>query len=137
MSNRPLIEIINNNRHIAITPEPSSYSTSTTTMLDTGTSVSGKVLGSVVREAKTRVSLSWKFLTAREWAAINELFKNHECNISGATSNVVYFDQTLGDWVHQAREMIVSDRSAGMSRYDKYGKGVEGWYDCSLELTEV
>ena len=137
MNNKPLITIIRDGESFAITPEPSSYSTTTTTMLDSGTSVSGKTLGSVVREAVARVSLSWKFLTVEEWANINSIFKTKGGNETNFTVKVIYFDQTAGDWVDSPCEMIVSDRSAGMSRYDAADANVEGWFDCSLELTEV
>ena len=137
MNNRPLITIIRDGESIAITPEPASYSTTTTTMIDSGTSVSGKTLGSVVREAVARVSLSWKFLTPEQWASINSIFKTQDGKESNYTVDVIYYDQTLGDWVDSPKEMIVSDRSAGMSRYDSKGAIVEGWLDCSLELTEV
>ena len=137
MSKNALITIVRDEGNIALTPEPSSYSTTTSTMVESGTSVSGKVLGSEVGEAKTKISLAWKFLTKEQWANINSIFKTREGTGSGYTNKVIYFDQTTGDWVSEAREMIVSDRSAGMSRYDADGIGVEGWFDCSLELTEV
>ena len=137
MSNKPLITIIRDGESFAITPEPSSYSTTATTMIDSGTSVSGKTLGSVVRDVVAQVSLSWKFLTTEQWASINSFFKSQDGNEPNFTAQVIYYDQTLGDWVDTPREMIVSNRSAGMSRYDATGAIVEGWFDCSLELTEV
>ena len=137
MGKKALVTIIRDDGNIALTPEPASYGTTTTTMMDSGTSVSGKTLGSVVREAVAKISLSWRYLTKEEWANINALFKTQEGSGLGFANKVIYFDQTTGDWVSEAKEMIVSDRSAGMSRYDAEGRGVEGWFDCTLELTEV
>jgi len=109
-------------------PEPTTYSGTTSTMIDSGTSVSGHLLGSIVREEVARISLSWNFLSVEEWAKINQLFKvSYEYLVR-------FFDQTKGDWGE--RTMYASDRSAGMWRRDDEGN-VLGWTGCSLELTEV
>jgi len=109
-------------------PEPTTYSGTTSTMIDSGTSVSGKLLSSIVREDVARISLSWNFLSVEEWAKINQLFK------ASYEYPVRFFDQTKGDWGE--RTMYASDRSAGMWRRDDEGN-VLGWTGCSLELTEV
>lgn len=109
-------------------PEPTSYSGTTSTMVDSGTSVSGKLLGSVVREDVAVISLSWNYLSAGDWSEINQLFKENYIN------TVRFFDQTKGDW--DEREMYISDRSAGMWRRDDEGS-VLGWTGCSLQLMEV
>ena len=109
-------------------PEPTAYSGTTSTMIDAGTSVSGKLLGSVVREDVAQISMSWNYLTAEDWSEINQLFTENYIN------KVRFFDQTKGDWV--TREMYVSDRSAGMWRRDDEGN-VLGWTGCSIQLTEV
>ena len=114
-------------------PEPASYSGTTSTVIDSGTSVSGKLLGAVVREDVAKVSLSWRYLTAAQWAKINEMFKATGSG-SRFINKVSFFDQTCNRW--QTRDMFVSDRSAGMWRRGEDG-GVLGWTDCSLELTEV
>lgn len=114
-------------------PEPSSYSSSTSTVIDSGTSVSGHLLGGIVRDSVAKVSLSWNYLCAEKWAEINALFKDGGGK-PRYVNRVRFFDQTTNDW--SEREMYVSDRSAGMWRRDLAGN-VCGWLDCKLELTEV
>lgn len=130
--NEPLVTIISENedktKSSYALPEPTSYSGTTSTMIDSGTSVSGQLLGSVVREDVARISLSWNFLSVADWAKMNKRFKEHYIN------KIRFFDQTLGDW--DERDMYVSDRSAGMWRRDAEGN-VLGWTGCGLELTEV
>ena len=109
-------------------PEPSTYSGSTSTMVDSGTSVSGHLLGSIVRDNVAQISLSWNYLRIQDWAQINQLFKKAFIN------KVRFFDQTMGDWV--VRDVYISDLSAGMWRRDSSGS-VLGWTGCNLQLTEV
>jgi len=127
--NEPLVTILRAKPKINYAlPEPTAYSGTTSTMIDAGTSVSGKLLGSVVREDVAQISMSWNYLTAEDWSEINQLFTENYIN------KVRFFDQTKGDWV--TREMYVSDRSAGMWRRDDEGN-VLGWTGCSIQLTEV
>jgi len=109
-------------------PEPTAYSGTTSTMVDSGTSVSGHLLGATVRSDVAQISLSWNYLAAEIWAEINQLFKDKYIN------SVLFYDQTRGDW--DKREMFISDRSAGLWRRDENG-GVLGWTGCSLQLSEV
>ena len=55
-------------------PEPSSYSGSTSTLVDAGRNVEGRFIGSVVRSDVGKVELKWNYLTVQEWANINQLF---------------------------------------------------------------
>ena len=109
-------------------PEPTTYSGATTTMVDSGTSVSGHLLASMIRNDVAQISLSWNYLEKAVWAKINQRFKEQYIN------RIIFFDQTAGDWVE--REMYISDRSAGLWRRDDNGE-VLGWTGCSLQLTEV
>ena len=110
-------------------PEPSTYSGVTSTIVDSGRNVQGYVVGSVVRSDVGKVELSWKYLTAKQWASVLSLFKNNFYN------NVTFFDQTVADWT--TRRMYVSDRSAGIFRRDPNTGDVMGFTDCSLSLVEV
>jgi len=111
-------------------PEPASYSGNTTRITDEGTSVSGHLLGAVVRDDVAQVSLSWNYLSAKEWSDIILQFKGENY------SNLVrFFDQTEGNWV--TREMRISDRSAGMHHRDPDDNTKIFWSGCSLQLTEV
>ena len=129
MTNQPLI-ILNHGTAQALeltgVLAPSGYSAATSTMVDKGTSVSGKVLGSVVRHDVVQVSLSWNYLSADNWARIVGIFQtNYELPVR-------FFDQTRNTW--DTRNMYISDRGAGMYRQN----GTEiGWSGCNLTLTEV
>jgi len=112
-------------------PEPSSYSGSTSTLVDAGRNVEGKFIGSVVRSDVAKVELKWNYLTVQEWANINQLFLGP----NNFVREVEFFDQARGTWT--VREMYVSDRSAGMWRRHPVTGEVLGWTDCTLSLIEV
>ena len=129
---KTLVAVKQGNQYYEL-PEPGSYTGTTSTLVDSGTSVSGHLLGAVIREDVAHITLSWKYLTCEQWKEVNELFKD---NGSGAhyTNTVRFFNQSTG--VFEEREMYVSDRSAGLWRRNAAGE-VVGWLDCSLELPEV
>lgn len=114
-------------------PEPSGYSGNTSTLVDSERNLQGKVVGSVVRDDVAKVELSWKYLTAAQWADINKLFKN---SAGGKFYNeVTFYDQTAADWV--TKTMYVGDRQAGMWRRNPDTGDIMGWTDCKLSLIEV
>ena len=110
-------------------PEPSAYSGTTSTLVDSARNVKGFVVGSVVRNDVAKVELTWKYLTAQQWASILTLFKKSFYN------EVEFYDQTVAGWT--TRSMYVSDRKAGMFRRDSDTGEVMGYTDCSLSLVEV
>ena len=73
-------------------PEPSTYNGTTSTIVDSGRNVQGYVVGSVVRSDVGKVEITWKYLTAQQWASVLSLFKNNFYN------DVTFFDQTIADW---------------------------------------
>ena len=114
-------------------PEPSTYSGNTATLVDSGRNVQGELIASVVREDVAKVELTWNYLTAQQWAAINKKFSS---KYGGSFINdVTFYDQTSGDWV--TRRMYVSDRSAGMWRRDPTNGNILGWTNCKLSLIEA
>jgi len=127
MTSEPLVTILTPNPPYPF-PEPTAYSGTTSTLTDSGTSVSGKLLGSVVRDDVAQIAISWNYLEAEAWARINQLFKDNYIN------RIRFFDQTIGSWVE--RDMYVSDRSAGLWRRNASGT-VLGWTGCSIQLMEV
>jgi len=134
----PLVTILNKDSILIYAlPEPSAYSSTVSTMVDSGTSVSGKVLGSIVRDDVRKINMSWNYLTNESWAKINKMFKT-ESATNKFINKVKFFDQTAtgtdDKWIES--DMYVSDRSAGMWRRDEIGN-VIGWTGCSIELTEV
>lgn len=110
-------------------PEPSEYSANTSTIVDSGRNVEGKVIGSVVRHDVAKVELKWRYLTSAQWARVLSLFTNNFYN------SVRFFDQSKNTYV--TRQMYVGDRKAGMWRRDPNTGEVMGWTDCALALVEV
>ena len=116
-------------------PEPSSYSAITSTLVDSGRNVEGRMVGSVIRDDVSKIEISWKYLTVEQWAAIQKCFTQ---SAGGKFINeVTFFDQTIGDWVSKPKEMYISDRKSGLWRRNPETGEVLGWTDCSLSLIEV
>lgn len=114
-------------------PEPSAYSGNTSTLVDSGRNVEGRMVGSVIRDDISKVEISWKYLTVEQWARIQKCFRQ-----SGGgkfINNVTFFDQSVGGWV--TKEMYVGDRKSGLWRRNPDTGDVMGWTDCSLSLIEV
>lgn len=113
-------------------PEPSEYEANTATLVDSARNVKGYVVGAVIREDVAKVSLTWKFLTVKQWADINKCFLS---KYGGKFyCNVTFFNQNTGSW--ETRKMYVSDRTAGIFRRDSKGT-VKGYVNPKLSLVEV
>ncbi len=114
-------------------PEPSAYSGNTSTLVDSGRNVEGRMVGSVIRDDISKVEISWKYLTVEQWARIQKCFRQS----SGGKfiNNFTFFDQSVGGWV--TKQMYVNDRKAGLWRRDAKTGDVLGWTDCALALIEV
>ena len=110
-------------------PEPSTYSATTATLVDSARNVQGVVIGSVIRNDVAKVELSWRYLTAAQWANILSMFTKSFYN------NVTFFNQSTGTYT--TRQMYVGDRQAGMWRRHPTTGEVMGWTDCKLSLVEV
>ena len=110
-------------------PEPSSYEGTTSTIVDSGRNVQGKVVGAVVRHDVAKVTMSWTYLTAKQWATILSLFTaNFYCSVR------FYNQATAG---YTTRQMYVSDRTAGMWRRSPNNGRVMGWTGAKVSLVEV
>lgn len=110
-------------------PEPSAYSATTATIVDSGRNVNGRVVGAVVRHDVAKIEISWKYLTAAQWSSVLK------CFASKFYCNVTFYNQTTASY--DTRQMYVSDRSAGMWRRDPHTGDVMGWTSPSLSLVEV
>lgn len=110
-------------------PEPSTYNATTSTIVDSARNVSGYVVGSIVRSDVAKIDLSWKYLTAQQWASILSLFRNSFYN------DVRFLNQTTNSY--ETRTFYVSDRSAAMWRRDPQSGAVLGYTGCQLALVEV
>lgn len=110
-------------------PEPSSYSAVTSTIVDSARNVQGKVVGSVVRSDLAKIELSWKYLTAEQWATVLSLFTSSFYN------DVRFLNQATN--TYDVRTMYVSDRNSSMWRRNPVTGEVMGYTNCSLSLVEV
>ena len=110
-------------------PEPSEYSANTATLVDSARNVSGYVIGSVIRNDVAKVELSWRYLTAQQWAKILSLFNKSFYN------DVTFYNQSTGTYT--TRQMYVGDRSAGMWRRHPETGEIMGFVDAKLALIEV
>ena len=110
-------------------PEPSSYNAITSTIVDSGRNVQGKVVGSVVRHDVAKIELSWNYLTAQQWADILSLFTHSFYN------DVRFMNQATN--YYDVRTMYVSDRNAGMWRRHPETGAIMGYTSCALSLVEV
>ena len=110
-------------------PEPSTYNATTSTIVDSARNVQGRVVGSVVRNDVAKIEMSWKYLTAYQWAQILSLFTSSFYN------EVTFLNQATN--AYTTRTMYVSDRNAAMWRRDPSTGAVMGYTGCSLSLIEV
>jgi hypothetical protein len=110
-------------------PEPSTYNATTATIVDSARNVQGRVVGAVVRPDVAKVELTWKYLTAAQWASVLSLFTNSFYN------DVRFLNQVTNSY--DTRTMYVSDRTAGIFRRDPQTGDVMGYTNCSLSLVEV
>jgi len=110
-------------------PEPSEYSASTSTLVDSARNVAGYVIGSVIRNDVAKVELKWRYLTAQQWASVLSLFTNSFYN------EVKFFNQATASYT--TRKMYVGDRKAGIWRRHPETGEVMGFVDCALSLIEV
>ena len=114
-------------------PDPSTYDAQTSTLVDSARNVKGKMVGSVIRDDVAKVSLSWRFLTVKDWAKIGKLFK--ESSNGSFINSVEFFDQTQGKYI--TRQMYVGDRSSAAYLRDPKTGNLIGWTECKLSLIEV
>jgi hypothetical protein len=110
-------------------PEPSTYDAVTSTIVDSARNVNGKVVGSVVRNDVAKVELTWRYLTAEQWATILSLFTHSFYN------DVRFLNQATNSY--DVRTMYVSDRNASMWRRNPDTGAIMGYTSCSLSLVEV
>lgn len=113
-------------------PEPSTYSSTTSTVVDSARNAEAVQIGAVVRDGLAKVELNWSFISAADWASILAQF---DIKRGGSFyNNVTFFNQDTNDW--ETREMYVSDRTAKVFLRNKQG-GIKGYTDARLALIEV
>lgn len=89
-------------------PDPSTYNATTSTIVDSARNVQGKMVGAVIRQDVAKIEMTWKFISAEDWAMIVQLFSE---TYGGAFINpVTFYNQDTNDW--ETRDMYVSDRTS-------------------------
>ena len=113
-------------------PEPSTYSGTTSTVVDSGRNTEGVVVGAVIRDDIGKVEMSWRFITVQDWANVLKLFSIKQGG--SFVNSVTFFCQDTGEW--ETRQMYVNDRKASIFMRNPDGS-VKGYTDASLNLIEV
>lgn len=113
-------------------PEPSTYASTTSTIVDSARNVQGVVVGSVIREDVAKIECTWKFISAENWADIMAQFSSKR---GGRFYNAVtFFNQDTNSW--DTRNMYVSDRTSSV--FLRRGDGsIRGYLGARLALIEV
>lgn len=113
-------------------PDPSTYSGSVATIVDSGRNTEGVVIGAVIRENVGKAEMSWNYLTVKQWSEICACFDSTR---GGAFINSTeFFCPDMGGW--ETRDMYCSDRKAGVFLRNKDGS-IKGLTGCSVNLIEV
>jgi hypothetical protein len=97
--------------------------------VDSARNVAGYVIGSVIRNDVAKIELTWRYLTATQWANVLSMF-------SGSFYNDVRFLNQVTN-TYEVRTMYVSDRTAGAWRRNPNTGAIMGYTSCSLSLVEV
>lgn len=113
-------------------PEPSTYSATTSTVVDSARNVNGEFVGSVLRDDMAKIEMTWYFITPDDWAAILANFSRKRGG--NFVNNVTFFCQDTGEW--ETRRMYVNDRKANLFLRRPDGS-VRGYTNASLNLIEV
>lgn len=111
---------------------PSEYNATTSTIVDSGRNVNGKVIGAVVRENVAAIDITFNYISVEDWATILQCF---DSNYGGSFyRNVTFYDQVSNSLV--TRKMYVGDRTSnGLHILDKNGNP-QGWLGAKLSLVE-
>lgn len=113
-------------------PEPSEYSATTATIVDSARNAYGVVIGAVIRENVAKVSLKWNFITPDRWAALLAQFDGTRGG--NFYRDVTFFNQDTNSW--ETREMYISDRNASIFMRNDDGS-IKGYTGATFSLVEV
>lgn len=92
-------------------PTPSTYIGNTATIVDSARNVAGYMIGTVIRDDVAKISMTWAFISAQDWADMLKLF---DPNFGGAfVRSVTFFNQSTASL--ETRDMYVSDRTSSGS----------------------
>lgn len=113
-------------------PEPSTYSSTTSTVVDSARNTDAVQIGAVIRDGLAKIEMNWNFISAQDWSSILLKF---DMKHGGAFYNdVTFFNQDTNDW--ETRTMYVSDRTAQVFLRNKAG-GIRGYTGARIALIEA
>lgn len=113
-------------------PEPSTYASTTSTVVDAARNTQAVQIGAVIRDGLAKVDMTWKFISASDWASILAQF---DMKRGGSFYNSVnFFNQDTNDW--ETRTLYVSDRTANLFLRNKDGS-IRGYTGARLALIEA
>lgn len=113
-------------------PEPSTYSSTTATVVDASRNAQGYQVGAVIRDGIAKIEMTWKFISAADWALLLQQF---DMKRGGHFYNTVtFFNQDTNDW--ETRTMYVSDRTSSVFLRNEQG-GIRGYTGARIALIEV
>lgn len=113
-------------------PDPSTYEATTSTVVDSARNAEAVMIGAVIRDDVSKISMTWRFLETGEWAKIMSLFSIAQ---GGAFVNdVTFFSQDYGTWI--TKKMYVNDRKAEIYLRNNDGN-IIGYKNVQMSLIEV
>ena len=113
-------------------PAPSTYDATTATIVDSARNTEGVMIGSVIRDDVAKVSMTWKFISADDWANVLKLFSR--ANGGQFINDCTFFLQDTNAWT--TRKLYVSDRTAGIFLRNA-DSSIKGYLNAKLSLIEV
>ncbi|MFQ9515340.1 MAG: hypothetical protein ACLRZ9_05890 [Eubacterium sp.] len=113
-------------------PCGSEYVGVTSTIVDSGRSVQGYVVGGVVREDVAAIDVTYNYISVQDWAKILQQF---DSKYGGSFyRRVTFFNQVSNSW--KTRTFYVGDRTtSGLHILDANGRP-QGWIGAKLSLVE-
>lgn len=113
-------------------PAPSTYQSTAATIVDSARNAEGIVIGAVIRENVAKIDMTWKFISAQDWA--NILAKFDSTRGGSFYQTVSFFLQDINGWT--SRTMYVSDRTSSIFLRNPNGS-IKGYVDARFALVEV
>lgn len=113
-------------------PDPSTYNSTTSTVVDSGRNAEAKWIGSVIRDSMAKIEMDWKFITAEDWSNIVKLFS--EKHGGSFVNSVTFYCQDTNSW--ETRDMYVSDRTSSVFLRRDDGS-IRGYLNPRIALIEV
>jgi hypothetical protein len=119
------------------TPSYGSATQTASTLVDSGRTADGVVIGTRVGRDLVKLELSWAYLTAAQWKTILGVFTDNTSIGGGAGfyAYATYYDMVLS--AATTRLFYVGDRTATPFSVNPSTMAVTAWRDCSLSLIDT